>query len=131
GVLVLVEDLGDPVEERPELGLGPGLFGAEAGRLAVPEDLLQRLPVDAGLAEDLALAGAVDQDAASDLSPLQHVPEHPWASGRVVVGRGHAGPRSTPPSQRPRWGAALSPRRPAHFSIALPTAAGCRPSAPG
>ena len=70
GLLVVLEDLGDPVEVGAELGLGPGRVGAVAGRLAVPEDLLQRGPVHPGLAEDLAFADAVDQDAASDLSPL-------------------------------------------------------------
>ena len=67
--LVLVEDPGDPVEVRAELGPGPRSRGPVGRRLGVGEDLLQGPPVHPGLAEDLALADVLDQDAAADVSP--------------------------------------------------------------
>src|SRR5262245_49859226 len=100
--LVLLEDPGDPVEEGPELGPGAWDLGPVARRLGMGEDLLECPPVYPGLAKDLALADAFDQDAAADVSPLQHVGEHLWASGAVTRGEDRAGPRSPSLSQRPR-----------------------------
>src|SRR5262249_3423435 len=105
--LVLFEDPGDPVEVRAELGPGPGSGGTIGRRLGVGEDLLQRPPVHPGLAEDLALADAFDQDPAADVSPQLHVSEHLWASG-IGGGRGDpTAPRSPSLPQRPRWGPAF------------------------
>src|SRR5262249_4228422 len=67
--LALVEDAGDPVEVGAELGPAPRGLDPVARRLGVGEDLLEGPPVHAGLAEDLALADALDEDAAADVSP--------------------------------------------------------------
>ena len=99
---VLLEDPGDPVEVRAELGPGPRGRGAVGRRLGVGEDLLQRPPMHPGLAEDLALADVLDQDAAADVSPLLHVLEHLWASGAVRRSRDPIDPRSPSLCQRRR-----------------------------
>jgi hypothetical protein len=68
-VHVLLEDPGDPVEVRAELGPGPGRGGPIGRRLGVGEDLLEGAPVHPSFAEDLALADVLDQDTAADVSP--------------------------------------------------------------
>jgi hypothetical protein len=89
GLLVVLEDLVDDrqqgVEDRGPLRLGAAI----TGRLGVVEDLLERLPVDLGLAAGGAPAEAVGEDATADLGPVFHVGIHPVASLPVpsVVGQ--------------------------------------------
>ena len=75
-VLVVLEDLLDSAQEGPDLWLGPLLLHLVAGRLAVFEDFLQGLPVDAFFLHHLALGDPLHQDFLADFSPLVHVLVH-------------------------------------------------------
>jgi hypothetical protein len=76
------QDLLDGGQIGPQLGLGAGQALAIAGRLAVGEDLLQRLVGDPVLPADRSLRGALDEHQASDVGPVLHVGKHSFLLSR-------------------------------------------------
>ena len=80
--LVRFEDLDDPLHERPYLRLRIRRFTPIPRRLAVRQDLLQRLVRDPFLPAQFALAEILLRRTHPQFRPPFHVPMHPFASGK-------------------------------------------------
>jgi hypothetical protein len=83
---IVLKDLLNDAQEGFELGLGPRCRAAVARRLGMPENFLERVPMNRKRTANGALALAVDEDSAADLSPFLHVREHPSASKHGFLG---------------------------------------------
>jgi len=75
-VLVRLQDLGNPVEIRIDLGLLWRLASLIAGRARIFENLLECLPVHPCLTQDLTFTDPVSQHASANRYPFSHVHVH-------------------------------------------------------
>jgi hypothetical protein len=92
--LVLLNDLPDPAQMRPQLRLGPRPLHPVPRRLRMLQDLLQRRPVHPRLPQDLPLAHPLIANPLPNLFPPLHVGIHPSPPGPDRL----ASTPSTPPS---------------------------------
>jgi len=83
--LVGFQDLDDPAPIRTDLGLQPGCLETVTGRGTMRQDLLQRRPVHARLAQNLSLRYPFDQYSPADIAPLLHVSIHSFSlPGKLI-----------------------------------------------
>ena len=80
------KDLLNRTQVGPQLGLGARRLLAIARRLAVGQDLLQRLVGDPIPPADRSLRGALHEHLAPDVGPVLHVGEHSFLLSRSAEG---------------------------------------------